>query len=89
MLAVWFGSSYLISELDFLICKIWVKILHSGFVFLGGYELKITFVRSTMVFPGDSVSKECACSVGDPGLIPGSGRSPGEGKCSILACRIP
>ena len=31
-------------------------------------------------FPGGSDSKEPACNVGDPGLIPGSGRSPGEGK---------
>ena len=30
-------------------------------------------------FPGRSASKESACNVGDPGLIPGSGRSPGEG----------
>ena len=29
-------------------------------------------------FPHSSVGKESACSVGDPGLIPGSGRSPGE-----------
>ena len=27
-----------------------------------------------------SVSKESACSVGDPGLIPGLGRFPGEGN---------
>ena len=27
-----------------------------------------------------SVSKESACSAGDPGLIPGLGRSPGEGN---------
>ena len=27
-----------------------------------------------------SVSKESACSAGDPGSIPGSGRSPGEGN---------
>ena len=33
-----------------------------------------------MVFPGDSVGKESACNVGDPSLIPGSGRSPGEGN---------
>ena len=26
-----------------------------------------------------SVGKECACNAGDPGSIPGSGRSPGEG----------
>ena len=30
-------------------------------------------------FPGSSVGKEFACDAGDPGLIPGSGRSPGEG----------
>ena len=29
-------------------------------------------------FPGGSNGKESACNVGDPGLIPGSGRSPGE-----------
>ena len=31
-------------------------------------------------FLGGSDSKESACSAGDPGLIPGSGRSPGEGN---------
>ena len=31
-------------------------------------------------FPGSSVGKESACNAGDPGSIPGSGRSPGEGK---------
>ena len=30
-------------------------------------------------FPGGSVGKESVCSAGDPGLIAGSGRSPGEG----------
>ena len=30
-------------------------------------------------FPGSSAVKESACSAGDPGLIPGSGRSAGEG----------
>ena len=29
-------------------------------------------------FPRSSVGKESACSAGDSGLIPGSGRSPGE-----------
>ena len=28
---------------------------------------------------GSSADKESACNVGDPGLIHGSGRSPGEG----------
>ena len=33
-----------------------------------------------MGFPGSSAGKESACSVGDLGLIPGLGRSPGEGN---------
>ena len=35
-------------------------------------------------FPHSSVGKESACNTGDPGLIPGSGRSPGEGKDNPL-----
>ena len=31
-------------------------------------------------FPGGSDGKESACNVGDLGLIPGLGRSPGEGN---------
>ena len=30
-------------------------------------------------FPGSSAGKESTCNAGDPGLIPGSGRTPGEG----------
>ena len=30
-------------------------------------------------FPGSSAGKESACNSGDPGSIPGSGKSPGEG----------
>ena len=33
-----------------------------------------------MGFPGGSAGKESACNVGDLGLIPGLGRSPGERK---------
>ena len=32
-----------------------------------------------MGFPGSSAGNESACSAGDPGLIPGLGRFPGEG----------
>ena len=32
-----------------------------------------------MGFPGSSVGKESACNAGDPGLIPGLGRSAGKG----------
>ena len=33
---------------------------------------------------GGSDSKESACSAGDPDLIPGLGRSPGEGNGNPL-----
>ena len=35
-------------------------------------------------FSGGSVVKESACQTGDMGLIPGSGRSPGEGNSNSL-----
>ena len=35
-------------------------------------------------FPGGSDSKESACNMGDLGLIPGLGRSPGEGHGNPL-----
>ena len=35
-------------------------------------------------FPGGSDGKESACQAGDAGLIPGSGRSPGEGNGNTL-----
>ena len=37
-----------------------------------------------MGFPGSSAGKESAYSAGHPGLIPGSGRSPGEGIGYLL-----
>ena len=35
-------------------------------------------------FPGGSAGKESTCNEGDLGSIPGSGRSPGEGKATSL-----
>ena len=43
-------------------------------------------------FLGGLAGKESICNVGDLGLIPGLGRSPGEGKSthsSILVWKIP
>ena len=37
-----------------------------------------------MVFPGGATGKESACNAGDPGLIPGLGRYPGEGNSNPL-----
>ena len=47
----------------------WASPLHvlTSFIYLSG-------------FPGSSANKESACNVGDLGLIPGLGRSPGEGE---------
>ena len=54
----------------------------------------IVLVKATkyLGFSHSSDCKESACNVGDQGLIPGSGRSPGEGNSnlfSILAWKIP
>ena len=40
-------------------------------------QIKITF-------PGGSDGKEPTCKTGDAGLIPGSGKSPGEGNAYQL-----
>ena len=37
-----------------------------------------------MGFPGGSDSKQSACNTGDPGSIPGLGKSPGEGSDNPL-----
>ena len=45
-------------------------------------ELKMILVGSSRNrgFPGGSDGKESACNAGDPGLILGSEKSPGEGN---------
>ena len=46
-----------------------------------------TTFKSTMViqgFPGGSDGKQSVCNLGDPGSIPGSRRSPGEGNGNPL-----
>ena len=53
---------------------------------------KIDNLKIYIGFPCSSVSKESACNAGDPGSIPGLGRSPGEGNGNplhILAWEIP
>ena len=41
---------------------------------------------SILGFRGGSDGKESACNAGDLGLIPGEGRSPGEGHGNLLQC---
>ena len=40
--------------------------------------------RANLGFPRGSDGKESACSAGDPGSVPGLGRSPGEGNGNPL-----
>ena len=42
------------------------------------YYFELKLLMKYLGFPGGSDGKEPACNAGDPGLIPGSGRSPGE-----------
>ena len=46
------------------------------------------FAAEGKSFPGGSDGKESACNAGDLGLIPRSGRSPGEGngKPHLYSC---
>ena len=46
--------------------------------------LKVIIKKSYTGFPYTSVDKKPACNAGNPGLIPGSGRSPGEGNGNSL-----
>ena len=46
--------------------------------------LKIFQARLQLGFPGGSAGKEFTCNAGDLGLIPGLGRSPGEGKGYLI-----
>ena len=55
-------------------------------------EVELLGHMVTLGLPDGSAGKESTCNVGDLGLIPGLGRSVGEGKTthsSILAWRIP
>ena len=54
------------------------------FIYFGRTGSLLPCRLSPFAFPGGSVGKESACNAGDPGSIPGSGRSPGEGKGSPL-----
>ena len=46
--------------------------------------MKLTLALLGWSFPGGSEVKASACNAGDLGLIPGSGRSPGEGNSNPL-----
>ena len=51
-------------------------------------EASLQTLLCSLSFPGGSGGKESSCKAGDPGLIPGSGRSPGlrefHGQMSLV-----
>ena len=55
-------------------CEIFSKLLKP----LVSHPSISSTVKWRQVFPDSSVGKESACNAGDPGSIPGQGRSPGE-----------
>ena len=78
-LAPWFPDPWILSgEMS----ERWHYYLTSGFRIH-------TLTIATRGFPCSSVSKESACSAGDPGSIPESGRSPGEGNGNPLQHSCP
>ena len=56
-------------------------------MWFGAIVLKILYTEFSLIpptcFHGGSDSEESACSAGEPGSIPGSGRSPGEGNGNL------
>ena len=58
--------------------------LHQGGSSLQTPAASLGVPQPSSDFPRSSVGKESACNAGDPGSIPGLGRSPGEGNRSAL-----
>ena len=75
------------TESNFILSYRWPQTLllihlsESGHILLLSSQPQVLF---NLGFPGGSDSKESVCSVGDPGSIPGSGGSPGEGNGNPL-----
>ncbi|CAI9165494.1 unnamed protein product [Rangifer tarandus platyrhynchus] len=57
-------------------------IIQVGWAWLRPLDCQVNWVAR--VFPVAQMGKESACNAGDPGSIPGSGRSSGEGNGSPL-----
>ena len=57
-----------------------IQLSHFMHSFIHSWTKLTDFYCDLWGFPGGSAGKESACNVGDLGLIPGLGRSPGGGK---------
>ena len=55
-----------------------------NFVLVSAVQRCESVIITYISFPGGSEVKASASNVGDPGSIPGSGRSPGEGNGNPL-----
>ena len=67
---------------------IYIYIIPQKILLIGNYPLRkyLQSFNLTKGFPGSLVCKESVCNAGDPGSIPGSERSPGEGIGSPFQC---
>ena len=59
-------------------CIFWI--INSYFIVFHLFQQNHIFFFNLDFVPDSSVGKESACNAGDPGSIPGSGRSAGEGR---------
>ena len=74
-----YGGKVAEYELGLATSQLWSFVSPLGLIFLI-HKMDITVIVPTL----QDYGKQSACSAGDPGLIPGSGRSPGEGNGNPL-----
>ena len=79
---LWLFLLFLFGSSSHIFLRIVVFFLKFSCMFLAYYEL-LDFLLG-FCFPGGSDGKASSCSAGDPGLIPGLGRSRGEGNGNPL-----
>ena len=72
------GCFHVLAIVNSAAMNIGVHVSFSIVVFLGYVPSNRS--AGSLGFPGSSDSKESTYNAGDPGLIPGLGRSPGEGN---------
>ena len=60
------------------------QVMRELFLLFQGECFILLLLWTDLGFPGSSAGKESACNAGDPGSIPETGRSPGEGIGYLL-----
>ena len=76
----WQATVHRVAELDMTEATQHIYLLYSVNPCFLSTDATIWLPWWLRVFSDNSVGKESACSAGDPRLIPGLGRYPGEGK---------